>query len=145
MVQPKVEIDMQKSPPVQPADVELTDKAKSFVDPEDLKSRAQFWSNASDFKLGLEEQKQQTVNGRTIDLPGTGESVQFRNHTAIVVGEKKIQKCLRTKAFQRGLFAIDEMDPTGYWEKKGFVQKVTQTNTIPQLTGKKVEPDPVEA
>jgi hypothetical protein len=129
----RVEVDTQAAPPEMPGGVEKTEKLDAATKTEDEANAAQFWSRYKEFRLGLDPQISQVVNGRWVDLPNSGDAIQFHNYTAIVKGEKRIRRCLRHKRF--GIdFDIDTRDETGYWKRKGFlrvekIEKVTVART----------------
>lgn len=132
----RVEIDTHPVPQM-PTDVEKTEKvAEAAVKAQGAdQNEAQFWSRYSDYKLGLDAEEIINVDNRWIVRPNSAHSIQFRDNTAIVKGEKTIQRLLRHKRFGVD-FDIDTRDRTGYWIRKGFLRVKTQERETVERTDK---------
>ena len=126
--------------PVMPGNVVKTDKAPTMPKGEDEeKNQAQFWSNPSDYKLGLDPQESVlAANGRWVDRPNSGLHIQFRDHSAIVKGQKLIKRLMEHPRFTLD-FDIDIRDVTGYWKREGFIKVTPTTSESREIVMSKVE------
>ena len=130
----RIEIDPRPAPEM-PTDVEKTEKAaEAAVKAQGTdQNEAQFWSQSSDFRLGLDPEEMINLNGRWVVRPNSGSYIQFRANTAIVRGETTIKRLLKHKGFGVD-FDIDTRDRTGYWKRKGFLRVKTQERETVERT-----------
>ena len=134
----RTEINMETEVPKMPKNVTRTEKGKKTKKEE---VSAQFFSRYAEYKLGLVPIEERPMGAKMVVVAGSGKHIQFKNNVAMVVGEKLIQQCLKNKWFEHPEgFDIDERDPTGYWEKNGYIEKsILETTVTTRKLVKKLE------
>ena len=137
----KRRVVMPDSKPEVPDGVESTGKAKPRVPKSEQEDVAQFISRYKTHRIGLSPRLTENVNGKIINVDGTGDHIQFDNWVAFVGGEHRIKALLAHKDF--GVtFDIDHRDQTGYWVRNGYLTIETE---VRETVKRVVKTEEVEA
>lgn len=95
---------------------------------ENLPIAATFISEESTgLQVGLQasQSTQDPYTGIHERVEGSGINVKFRSGRLIVKNKELLQMLMNSESYNRGMFRIDDEDPTGFWRQTGVLEVAT--------------------